>query len=434
MTHNRPDHAPSASGQPPQKNLSYKVILGIMLGMSVLVSLLIVVFLYSINVLEHDLMEKHALAELSEITQQLRKNPDYTLPQTAILQIYESRGNRLDLPAYLQHLPVGFSQEIEFDERIYFVLVGQVDDRTLFIVNDISEFEQLERSFALIIVISWMVLLALIFALSYLISRFMLKPISDFADEIDLLEPEVRGRQFVGRYRGLEVEKMTRAIDRYLNKLDEYVEKQHSFAAMASHELRTPLTIIQTSAELISGQTENEQIMAQCHKIMRSTTSMNDMILALLSITRDLSLEQQEKQRVVLADSVDEVLNNLSQQININRIEIDNWVRPEVSFECNSALLSVVINNLLTNAIKHCPGGRVQINYMNHALIILDNGEGLGTDNIEKLFHKGVRGRNNGGYGLGLYITKLICDHQGWHLDLQNSNPGTQAKVEFLKL
>ena len=435
MTRRKPDPRDSGtSAQAPQRSLSHKVISGVMLGMSVLVSLLIAVFLYSINVLERDLMEKHNQAELASIIQQLEQNPDYRLPQTAILQVYQARPERLHLPPFLQSLPVGFSDEVEANGFIYWVLVQQYQDRTLFIVNDISEFEQLERRFAFIIVISWIILLTLIFALSYLISRFMLKPISDFADEIDLLEPEIRGHRFVGRYHGLEVAKMTRAVDRYLDKLDEYVDKQHSFAAMASHELRTPLTIVQTSAELIAGQTDNPQIIAQCQKIGRSTSSMNDMILALLSITRDLSLDQQEQSRVALADVIDEVLTNLEQQIRINRIEIDNWVRGDVSFECNKALLSVVINNLLSNAIKHCPHGRIQITYMNHSLVVLDDGEGLGTENIDRLFEKGVGGRNNGGYGLGLYITKLICDHQGWNLDLQNANPGTQAKVEFLKL
>jgi len=50
---------------------------------------------------------------------------------------------------------------------------------------------------------------------------------------------------------------------------------------------------------------------------------------------------------------------------------------------------------------------------------------------IEKLFKYGVAGKNNGSHGLGLYISRLICDKQGWKLALLSNHPGTQATVTF---
>ncbi len=402
-----------------------------MLGMGLLVSLLIIVFAYSFHVLEYDLMEKYNQAELEHIEEQLRQNPAYELPQTANLQMYRSDGSDLSLPHYLHDLAPGYRGEVDVDGLYYFVMVSRLNDETLYVVSDISEFEQSENRFQLIILVSWSTLLALIFALSFLLSRNLLKPISDFADEIDSLQPEQRGHSLTPKYHGLEVGKIARAMERYFDKIDEYVERQNSFAAMASHELRTPLTIIQTSAELIAGLTDNRQINNQCNKIRRSSAGMNDMILALLAITRDQPVDRQETSPVRLHDAMHEAMTNQQPQIDLNRIEIENLIPPDTVLECNSALLAVVINNLLANAIKHSPKGLIRLTYTRHALSIQDNGEGLGTDDIDGLLMKGVAGENSGGYGLGLYITKLICDKQGWSLELRNANPGTLARVTF---
>lgn len=402
-----------------------------MLAMSLLISVMILVFAYSVNVLEHELMQKHIFAELELVKKELGKNPHYILPQTANLQVYKPDTNNPSLPAYLRDLPAGFHDEVSTNGSTYFVLVSKFNDETLYLVNDISEFEESENTFWIITIVSWVILMTLIFVVSYLLSRYLLKPISDFSDEIGQLQPHQRGLKLSGKYHGLEIEKITHSFDQYLKKLDEYVERQHAFAAMASHELRTPLTVVQTSAEIIDSQTQDKLISNQCKKISRSTTNMSDMILALLSITRDQTRDE-ENSRVELHELVEEALGNFEQQIRLSKIQVDNWVTPEISFCCNSALLSVVVNNLLSNAIKHSAQGLIRITYMNHSLSILDNGEGLGSENIEQLSQMGVAGKNSGGYGLGLYITKLICDKQGWKLDLQNANPGTLARVTFL--
>jgi signal transduction histidine kinase len=426
MTQPRPDDLTGS------KNLSYKIIAGIMLAMGLLISLLIIVFAYSVNTLEHTLMEKHIFAELELVKKELSKDADYTLPQTATLQVYKPHTSQPFIPEYLDGLGIGFNDEVSANGATYFVLVGEVSGDPIYIVNDISEFEQSENTFWIIVIGSWCILMSLIFVVSYVLIRYLLKPISDFSDEVGKLQPQQRGLKLSDKYHGLEIQKITRSFDQYLNKLDEYVERQHAFAAMASHELRTPLTVVQTSAELIASRTQDERITSQCEKIIRSTSNMSDMILALLSITRDQTRDE-EQHAVRIFDVVQEALTNFEHQIRINRLQIENWVQPDLTFRCNSALLSVVVNNLLSNAIKHSPEGLIRINYINHSLSILDNGEGLGTDDIDHLFKRGVAGKTSGGYGLGLYITRLICDKQGWKLDLQNANPGTEATVTFLR-
>jgi signal transduction histidine kinase len=413
-----------------KKNLSYKIIFSIMLTMSLLVTLLILVFSYSNSLLEQELLEKQNLSELERLKQEFVRDPLYQLPQTAKLRIYQPNRDNTELPLYLQSLPRGYNDELSTEEKTYFVLVSDLNEKPIYIVSDISEFENSEKTFETIIFISWAILLALIFAVSYLLTRYLLKPISDFADEIDRLRPEQRGLKLSGNYQGLEIGKITRSFDRYLNQLDEYVERQRSFAAMASHELRTPLTVVQTSAELISSQTEDELIQSQCEKINRSINNMSNMIIALLSITRDQP-QQEKNSDISLFNIVIDALENRHNEIRFNGIKIDNQISSQAAINGNRSLISVVINNLLSNAIKHSPQGIITIRYQGQLLSIEDNGSGLDTEDVEQLFKFGVAGKNNGGYGLGLYIARLICDKQGWKLALKKADPGTIANVTF---
>ena len=393
---------------------------------------MIFILSYTVNSLERELLGNQNAAELTRLIKEFKRNPEYQLPQTAKLRFYLTNGGNAGLPEFLHDLPVGFNDELVHENAAYFVLISKFNDQVIYIINDISEFEATEQALNKIFIVSWIIFIVMMFAVSYLLSRYLLKPISDFADEIESLKPEQRGLKLSGKYSGLEIEKITRAFDKYLIKLDEHVERQHSFAAMASHELRTPLTIVQTSAELIGNQTDKPQIISQCQKIQRSTTKMNNMILALLSITRD-QFSASDNEKVLLASSISEEVESCQNEIKLNNIEINNLVKTNITLNCNTSLLSVVINNLLSNAIKHCKNGLIQFQYDQNVLSIIDNGSGLDAADTKQLFKFGVAGKNSGGYGLGLYITHLICDKQGWKLDLINANPGTAANVAFLK-
>jgi len=65
-------------------------------------------------------------------------------------------------------------------------------------------------------------------------------------------------------------------------------------------------------------------------------------------------------------------------------------------------------------------------------LTITDSGIGIDSDELQHIFDFGYRGQNSQGYGVGLYISKLICDYQGWSLELAlNPEGGIIAKVRF---
>jgi signal transduction histidine kinase len=92
----------------------------------------------------------------------------------------------------------------------------------------------------------------------------------------------------------------------------------------------------------------------------------------------------------------------------------------------------VVCSNLIKNAIKHGADSDIRIEMEDKKLSIIDSGFGISQDELEHIFDFAYRGHSSQGYGIGLYVSKLICDHQGWMLSLsQTDEGGTCAMVNF---
>ena len=65
-------------------------------------------------------------------------------------------------------------------------------------------------------------------------------------------------------------------------------------------------------------------------------------------------------------------------------------------------------------------------------LSIADNGIGIDHESLRNIFDFAHRGQKSQGYGVGLYISRLVCDYQGWGLELEpDPDGGVIARVRF---
>jgi signal transduction histidine kinase len=132
---------------------------------------------------------------------------------------------------------------------------------------------------------------------------------------------------------------------------------------------------------------------------------------------------------------VDDVVRDLHERAQARRVELSWWARPELfpRITANHDALRQALINLIDNGIKYAapkneqtPAGEVDISLIaNNSTItiaIADNGPGIPSDDLPRLFDKGytsetARGRrpHEGGMGYGLYIAKTVAEkHQGW--------------------
>jgi signal transduction histidine kinase len=404
----------------------------ILLAAVLFLSLLSLVVYYSNEILEDELLARQTDSELQNARSLLASNPDASLPRSASLSIYlASRAATQPIPPHLADLPEGVHHDIVFAGKSYHVLVAPLDGDRIYIQSDITEIERSEGLLSIILLIAWVVLIVALYFIARILSHRLSGPIAHLSDELSRINPEKRGVRLSHQFEDDEVGRIAQAFDSYTGKMDSYVEKQMAFAAMASHELRSPLTIIRTSADLIASRQDDPAISAHLEKIQRASANMANMIHALLAVTRDQPVET-TYEPVALCALVDEIIEGLRSEIVAKRITIENRLDEEASTRADQTLIAVVLINLIRNSVKHGENSNIRIDMEDSLLSITDNGLGIDSDDLQHIFDFAYRGQNSQGYGVGLYISRLICDYQGWSLELvANPEGGIIARVGF---
>jgi signal transduction histidine kinase len=409
-----------------------KIMASILLASVFFLSLLNIVVYYSNEILEDSLLTKQTNFELQNIQQLLTQDPDAVLPSSASLNIYlASRQARQAIPGHLLELTDGIHHDIKVDDKAYHVMVAPHGEDRIYIQFDVTEIERSEELLSLILLIAWIVLIVLLFFIARILSKRLSTPVAKLSQELSRINPDERGIQLSDHFADDEVGKIAQAFDSYTRKMDSYVEKQIAFAAMASHELRSPLTIVQTSADLIASRYDNPDLIPHLDKIQRASANMANMIHALLAVTRDLPTSNAH-QSIALQPLVDEILQPMAPEIRARQISIENRLVSDISVDADPTLLTVVLTNLIRNAVKHGQQSSIEIDMQASILSITDNGIGIDSEDLQHIFDFRFRGQHSQGYGVGLYISKLISDHQGWSLDLvPNPQGGIVARVDF---
>ena len=105
----------------------------------------------------------------------------------------------------------------------------------------------------------------------------------------------------------------------------------------------------------------------------------------------------------------------------------------------DSKWLGFVIGQLISNALKYTPSGKVEIFCEDPAaLVIRDSGIGIEKSDIPRVFERGYTGKNGRGEsassGLGLWLCKRVCDNLGCRLELESEpGVGTTVRVDLAK-
>ena len=210
------------------------------------------------------------------------------------------------------------------------------------------------------------------------------------------------------------------------------IEKaKDEFVSLASHQLRTPLTSIRFFAELLRdpfyGKLTKKQI-NYLDKILFSTDRMISLVSELLNISR-LNLGRLEIQPVktnlnnFVQNQIIEV-TPLAKKSRVKLIFVNKIDKSETTM-IDRTLLSQVIHNLLTNAIRYCAAadpGEVTVklnkNTKSYLLSVSDNGIGIPRAASPRIYDRFFRADNAKqaeaeGTGLGLYLVKSVIESSG---------------------
>lgn len=224
-------------------------------------------------------------------------------------------------------------------------------------------------------------------------------------------------------------------IYEHIYTLNRYLQREKWFTGDISHELRTPMMVISSSLDLLKQPaTTDQQRQLLYSRIDSAVKNVNDMINTFLLLARGKSSNVTEYTTEDLKSLVQEVIDNL--QIYCADKQINIQINPHglISLSINAALFSIVLTNLLKNAIVNIEQGDINILLDEAGLTLEDSGPGL--PEMVKQFVNGdsiTAERENTNYlGLGLSIVKRICEREKWQINVEDREPqGTRFRLRF---
>lgn len=259
----------------------------------------------------------------------------------------------------------------------------------------------------------------------YWLMRRSLQPVDEITNRAEGITSTNLSERLPVIHTGDELERLSVALNRMIERLDNAFQHINRFSADASHELRTPLTILQLELEeLVQNHRLPPALADQIGSALEETDRMSHIVENLLAISRldagEAKMDKAPTDLGELALSTAEQMKLLAEE---KGIVLRSNVATPVMVEGDRSRLQQVIVNLIANAIKYTTeGGAVEITVRKEeqraVLEVADNGIGISAEALPHVFERfyradKARSRTSGGAGLGLAIVKAICAAHG---------------------
>jgi len=290
---------------------------------------------------------------------------------------------------------------------------------------------QEEGLFNYFVLYTALALAALILFLNYFMVNKMLNPVRLLKQGAERIRQGDLGYRVKSNLQD-ELGELTESINHMADSLQSMLEAKRQLLMAISHELRTPITKAKLRMEFMPESDEKDQLKEDINEI--------DLLISDLLEAERLNNDHSAlvSERVLLANFIRSIAESFKS--NNGEIEIDIPVN-DLEFEIDKLRIRLLITNLLNNAVRHGKGNLVTVGVSfsgDRGIIeVKDNGEGISEEHITQItepFYRAdsARQRNTGGFGLGLYLCRLIAQaHGGEMIIVSQEGQGTQITVNL---
>lgn len=238
------------------------------------------------------------------------------------------------------------------------------------------------------------------------------------------------------------VKDRTLAIERYSQELKRSNRELQDFAFVASHDLQEPLRKIRAFGDrlnlLLSNSNANEEVVDYLRRMQSAADRMSLLIYDLLEFSR-VSTRPSQFESISLQAALDDVLDNLSEAINVKSALITADQLPNI--DADPTQMRQLLQNLLANALKFtAPAVQPHIHIQQETfaprgasdneswlrLKISDNGVGFDPRFANRIFtpFQRLHGRSEySGSGIGLAVCRRVVERHGGTISA-DSRPG----------
>lgn len=194
-------------------------------------------------------------------------------------------------------------------------------------------------------------------------------------------------------------------------------QELQDYYTLWAHQIKVPIAAASLLNQRMTDSVEKSLLEQELFKIQQYT----DFVLHYLRMEtfhRDLVLE-----RVQLDDLVRQTVKKyapffIHKQVRLQLNTLNHVVVTDAKW------LEVVLEQVLANAIKYTDKGSITIEMVGHYLQVRDTGIGIHESDLPRIFERGFSGYNGRltqqSSGLGLYLSKQICDQLGLSISIQS--------------
>lgn len=230
-----------------------------------------------------------------------------------------------------------------------------------------------------------------------------------------------------------ELETKNRALSEATEAAEAARDAKGAFLSMMGHELRSPLQAILGFSELIATRLGGDPATASLTGAARDIHHAGEHLLRLINQILDYSKGEIGKLRLEedtaqLSQIVKSALKLVADRARRSGVRLVNAMRDDLYLRVDELKLTQCLLNMLSNAVKFTPeGGEVGIAMRLEpdwvVLLVRDNGIGIASEDIPKVFEPFGQGRNAAGRegtGLGVPLSKMLIELHGGTLTIDS--------------
>ena len=227
-----------------------------------------------------------------------------------------------------------------------------------------------------------------------------------------------------------EIGELVAVFNQMLGRLETAFEAQRRFTADASHELRSPLTTLRGELEVARRRPRDP---AHYEGVLDSALEEIDRLERVLADLLELARLDDDRGATTVVDLAGvarEVVARHTADAAARGLALELRTEPGVASRAAAPRLARALDNLVANALRYTPAGRVEVVVRVQgadALVeVADTGVGIAPDELERVFDRfyrldASRARDAGGVGLGLAIARQIARVYGGDLTARST-------------
>lgn len=236
---------------------------------------------------------------------------------------------------------------------------------------------------------------------------------------------------------------LTNSINQLLGRIESALEREKQFTADASHELRTPLAVLRGTLEvLIRKPRTPEEYVEKVEVSIREIDRMHVIVEQLLLLARfDHPAKTPESVGINVNDFIADLIHRHQPSWSTAGVAIKTECSPDLTVQSDPYLLEVILENLISNAVKYSPQGKEVIVRATTTPVVQisvsDQGIGIDRNDHERIFqpfyrsdalhHKSIKG-----IGLGLSLVQKACAQLSIKLTVESElNKGSTFTLRF---